>query len=487
MSIDTRYAIKHTILNRVQSPTLAPVVQIKSADWCEGTAVWVQTVTTAPTVTPTVYRMAAPTATETRYSKITPELYATYPLCLDYTVTLRSDGYYEIAWSFDPTALTGTGHDQYYGIFFQLNPGDDSEIPQAAVEIIIHLYDVAGWTGITGIQWISESQGATGLRGATGGIQGVTGFQGQTGIQGVTGIQGGTGIQGVTGLSITGSTGVQGLTGLSGGGATGLQGHTGLQGMTGMQGGGETGVQGTTGIQGLTGSQGVTGLIGIQGLTGLQGQTGIQGTQGNTGLLGLANFTDATNFVPLGVTPELLWNETDEALYAGITGIGRWVQISAGSLQGATGQTGIQGQTGIGSGGGDATVALTFYTPEIRDNHTPASASPPGFMGSSYYRSGNTVFVNLNESATFTGTLEHSGWGINISLPVNPKILTDVVRTFCLPIYNPASGEVNPWTGFIDSDHTRLEIGPMSGLKINNSNPTLTIQGSIFYDTTVAI
>jgi len=78
---------------------------------------------------------------------------------------------------------------------------------------------------------------------------------------------------------------------------------------------------------------------------------------GLTGLLGLANFSDRTDWPFIGVTPNLLWNEVDEALYVGITGIENWVQISSGSLQGVQGEpgatgvagfTGFQGQTGTG-------------------------------------------------------------------------------------------------------------------------------------------
>ena len=220
-----------------------------------------------------------------------------------------------------------------------------------------------GFYGQTGIQGTTGFYGQTGIRGHTGlGIQGETGFYGQTGFQGITGIsgggtglqgptgiKGGTGIQGGTGIiGLIGGTGIQGVTGLVGG--TGIQGGTGILGVTGFVGG--TGVQGITGLVGGTGVHGVTGLVGgtgIQGITGFYGQTGIIGNQGSTGL---ANFID-TDLQPLPVinlTPVLLWSEAKEALYMGATGIGTWIQISAGSLQGGTGfqgVTGIYGKTGI--------------------------------------------------------------------------------------------------------------------------------------------
>lgn len=150
------------------------------------------------------------------------------------------------------------------------------------------------------VSWLVDSQEITGATGS----KGDTGSQGCTGPIGVTGLIGETGAQGNTGTQ--GETGPQGLTGLIG----------------------ETGSQGHTGTQGITGSVGVTGLVGP---TGTIGETGAQGTTG------LANFIDVLDFPAIGAPPILLWNEQDEALYVGITGVGKWVQISAGSMQGATG------------------------------------------------------------------------------------------------------------------------------------------------------
>jgi len=128
---------------------------------------------------------------------------------------------------------------------------------------------------------------------------------------------GSTGLQGAIG-----NTGAQGITGL---GTTGLQGYTGAQGVTGL---------GTTGLQGYTGAQGVTGL----GTTGLQGQTGFQGS---TGLNPLIDSTGYPVFTPV----TLLWNSTNEALYAGITGVGgKYIQISAG----AQAQSAFGSVTGVG-------------------------------------------------------------------------------------------------------------------------------------------
>jgi Collagen triple helix repeat (20 copies) len=155
--------------------------------------------------------------------------------------------------------------------------------------------------------------------------------------------------------SMLGGLGTQGPPG-----PQGPQGDPGAQGPQGDPGAqGPQGDPGAQGPQGDPGQQGVTGIAGIAG-----GGTGIQGL---TGLQGLANFIDSPDYPALGVTPELLWNEESEVLFVGITGIGNWVQISAGSIAGGTGitgqtgihgatgfsgQTGIRGLTGVGPQGG---------------------------------------------------------------------------------------------------------------------------------------
>jgi collagen type VII alpha len=213
-----------------------------------------------------------------------------------------------------------------------------------------------GLTGVAGVTGLSGTNGTQGLTGAQGltGVAGVTGLSGTNGTQGLTGAQGLTGVAGVTGLSGTngtqGLTGAQGLTGVAG--VTGLSGTNGTQGLTGAQGltgvAGVTGLSGTTGLVGLTGAQGLTGVAGL-GVTGVQGLTGPvgSGVTGIQGTTGLANFIDRSDWPSIGVAPILLWNQLDEALYVGVTGVSHWVQVSAGSQQGTTGSEGKGSATGI--------------------------------------------------------------------------------------------------------------------------------------------
>jgi hypothetical protein len=210
--------------------------------------------------------------------------------------------------------------------------------------------------------------------GGSGGGSGITGPQGPIGPQGVPGSQGPVGDPGADG-----ATGLQGTTGLANFimdatypalgvppillwnstdealyvGVTGVdhwvQTSSGsAQGLTGIQ--GATGPYGFTGLQGAQGDTGVIGQTGPLGQTGVRGPTGPQGNTGVKGVTGLANFWENATYPLITVEPVILWNNVDEALYAGVTGVDHWVQISAGSFQGNTGArgfTGIVGSTGL--------------------------------------------------------------------------------------------------------------------------------------------
>lgn len=220
-----------------------------------------------------------------------------------------------------------------------------------------------GDTGITGVTGIGGLQGDTGISGFTGlegpagaagspGSQGVTGFAGQTGVQGLQGATGSGGLQGVTGLQgIQGTQGDTGIQGLQGATGTGTQGDTGIagdQGATGLGADGNTGLIGATGIQGLqgntgTGVQGDTGL-GANGETGLIGATGITGNQGDTGITGN---TGMGTQGATGVGQTGIQGNTGLSLQ-GVTGL-----QGPGGMMGDTGIDGMQGDTGIQGNQGD--------------------------------------------------------------------------------------------------------------------------------------
>ena len=142
-------------------------------------------------------------------------------------------------------------------------------------------------------------------------------------------------------------------------------------------------------IRHITDKLGFTG-VGVTGMPGTSGTTGFQGLTGVQGYTGLVNWL-TESYYPTGALaiPLLLWNLNDNALFAYVTGMDAWVQISAGSLQGATGAigltgdqglTGIQGVTGVaGNTGiqgvtgipGTAAAGIIYYLHE----------EPPGITG----------------------------------------------------------------------------------------------------------
>ena len=143
--MDYRYKLQHTIFNRPQSQNKTPVVTIQSTGWAHGSCAWPQLLSADPTVTATAYRLTKPTSSaEPRYSLILPELVAIYPDALTYTITERSDDYWQLNWKFDATAVSAV-HKYYYGLFFAINAVNTAVTPQAMPDIIVYISDTAGF------------------------------------------------------------------------------------------------------------------------------------------------------------------------------------------------------------------------------------------------------------------------------------------------------------------------------------------------------
>lgn len=143
--MDYRYKLQHTIFNRPQSQNKTPVVTIQSTGWAYGTCAWPQLLTADPTITVTVYRLTKPTSSaEPRYSLVLPELLALYPTCLTYTLTKRSDNYWQLNWKFDAASVSAA-YKNYYGLFFAINTINSAVIPQAMPDILVFISDVCGF------------------------------------------------------------------------------------------------------------------------------------------------------------------------------------------------------------------------------------------------------------------------------------------------------------------------------------------------------
>ncbi len=80
--------------------------------------------------------------------------------------------------------------------------------------------------------------------------------------------------------------------------------------------------------------------------TTLTGATGVIGPTGAMGLTGLYTIREASENPTGAHNLDTYWDTEQEALFARITGSNTWAQVSAGSMQGAQGETGVRGPTG---------------------------------------------------------------------------------------------------------------------------------------------
>lgn len=88
------------------------------------------------------------------------------------------------------------------------------------------------------------------------------------------------------------------------------------------------------------------------------------GATGPAGADGDMVFYDSDVFTTPEIVPAIMWSRTKEAFFGYVTGMqGKWVQISSGSMQGATGILGVNGATGVqGVTGRDGGSLFQGYT-----------------------------------------------------------------------------------------------------------------------------
>lgn len=469
--------IHYTIFDQVIPENRLPHVAITSDSMAYGT-ITLQIPLTSCTVTAAMYRLAPPTTTEDRWSRLQPELLVTYPLAVSYSSIVQSDGYYKITWKFDPTVIPSVVTGQWFGIEFFVNATHTASVAQFAPKVIVEISNeidttgVTGYAGITGLdsvyQGMTGAQGWTGFGGATG-LQGAVGQTGSQGFTGAQGLKGDTGLQGAQG-----DTGAQGLTGMEGyGGVTGAPGLTGAAGVTGTGMTGAQGIQGETGENGITGSvgeQGPTGVIGITGqqgapglgATGIQGETGFAlGVTGLIGTTGLMNFVESATYTSPSLQPAVMWQLNDLGLFAFVTGIGYYVQVSAGAqvggtgLQGYTGAqavTGAQGWTGAqGFTGAQGYTGVWGHTGSQGQTGAQAVTGAQGWTGAQ----GITGFQGITGVQGFTGTPGFTGAqgftgtigatgiiGITID-SINGLNENPINKTYCLDSKTPGPYTIN--------------------------------------------
>ena len=282
-----------------------------------------------------------------------------------------------------------------------------------------------------GVYWESTSSligytGSTGLNGYTG-SQGVQGIDGYTGSIGATGIMGYTGSQGTTGnIGYTGSTGSQGNIGY-----TGSQGIQGTQGTTGYA--GSTGSKGDQGNIGYTGSFGNTGYDGSIGYTGSQGV----GYTGSVGYVGSKGDVQPANVVFGDIPPSspytgLLWFDTNNAIFnAYYAPASNWIGINGGGFgpTGFTGSTGAYAAIGFTGSQGVQADLLSVSSSIIPSQSNVFTLGNSTFSFASLYLGSNSV--------TFTDVLTNT-----------TQVLSVANSVFYITTGSGANTQFNPNAGF---------------------------------------
>ena len=269
-----------------------------------------------------------------------------------------------------------------------------------------YITDLSGATGMTGPQGPKGETGATGAQGPSGeqGIQGVQGPKGETGAAGRRGSVWYTGTE-ITGSETTGkvfsgsgiasalvndmylntSTGAVYKCTKAGAASVATWAYTGsIKGATGAK-----GDKGDTGAQGPQGETGETGPQGPQGEKGDTGAAGAPGSKWYTGDKITGTSTTETVFSGSGITSarvnDMYLNSGTGAVYqctvAGAASAAKWKYV--GSIKGATGAQGPQGEKGAtGAQGPQGEKGATGATgPQGEKGDTGAAGTP----GSKWY------------------------------------------------------------------------------------------------------
>lgn len=290
-----------------------------------------------------------------------------------------------------------------------------------------YITDLSGATGMTGPQGPKGENGATGEQGPRGeqGIQGVQGPKGDTGAAGQRGSAWYTGTE-ITGTATSGtvfsgsgiasalvndmylntSTGAVYKCTKAGAASVATWAYAGsIKGATGDK--GDKGDKGDTGAQGPQGEKGATGAQGPQGEKGDTGAAGAPGSKWYTGDKITGTSTTETVFSGSGITSarvnDMYLNSGTGAVYqctvAGAASAAKWKYV--GSIKGATGAQGPQGEKGAtGAQGPQGEKGATGATgPQGAKGDTGAAGTP----GSKWYN-GTGVTGTSTTGTVFSGS-----------------------------------------------------------------------------------
>ena len=293
--------------------------------------------------------------------------------------------------------------------------------------------------------WIISSQAVSGFSGYSGysGKQGSSGYSGlaTSGYSGYSGVDGHIGATGPSGYSGVGSSGYSGYSGSTG--SDGPSGYSG-RGTSGYSGSGVSGYSGLSGYSGYLGYSGYSGYSGsgISGASGYSG-SGISGYSGYKGDTGVANFVDRYDY-PTFSPVQLLWNETDNALFAGVSGSDHWVQISSSSTQGLPGISGYSGFNGISGYSGSPNRMA--YIKLINDNSYLSSGDGKFFFCIPSEMSGLTL-INAQAAVSISSSSGSPSYQIHNATTGNDMLSTQITidvgefssyTAFIPPAINPA-------------------------------------------------
>ena len=265
------------------------------------------------------------------------------------------------------TSVNGVEADETGNVEVRTVPSEEiQEVVKTALQTAKDSGEFDGPKGDKGDKGDTGAQGPVGAQGPKG-EKGEKGNTGATGPQGATGPKGDKGDKGDTGAIFTPSVDSNGnLSWTNDGGLSnpttvnikGPQGETGPQGAK-----GDTGPQGEVGATGPQGEQGIQGIQGIQGEKGDKGDTGPTGPKGDKGDKGdtgsgfkvldyYASLSALQAAVPSPNVGDAYGVGTadpyDIYIYGGTSG---WV--NNGPLQGAKGDTGERGESGVYVGSGE--------------------------------------------------------------------------------------------------------------------------------------
>lgn len=130
MSIINR--IKYELYDQIVPDGQIPIIEVSEDGMAYGSVLFTHTGLSVASVVARVYRLAPPTTTEDRWSRLQPDLYTT--ACLYYTWLRLSNLQYKITWRFDPSQIPGgTPNGSEYSIeFFTSATPEGNDIPAPA-------------------------------------------------------------------------------------------------------------------------------------------------------------------------------------------------------------------------------------------------------------------------------------------------------------------------------------------------------------------